>query len=218
MITSEWETDLAEAEGARLETEPGEAAEPGLVDTRAEMPAIEGSVRELREELAMLQAEQERGLDSLGGALQQIGHELSIVRTQLAALAEPILAGDSASEAAAAETTPKTDHERAETEQRLERIERQVALLLRGLDSVEGLRHQSDVHTRALARLTDLLGEVVRPRPVEGLAPLQLAVAALEESQQRQARLQTATLVAFGLGLLPGLVALGWLIARAVGP
>jgi hypothetical protein len=85
---------------------------------------------------------------------------------------------------------------------------------MRGLDSVDALRYQSDVHTRALARLTDLLGEVVRPRPVEGLEPLQQAVAALERGQRRDARFQAVTLSLLGVGVTPGIGALVWLILR----
>jgi hypothetical protein len=132
--------------------------------------------------------------------------EIGAVRAQLAALAEPLLAAQSV-------TTEHlvAERERAELEARFERLERQVSLLVRGLDSVDTLRYQSDVHTRALARLTDLLGEVVRPRPVEGLEALQRSVATLEAGQRQQSRAQLMGFVLLGVGLLPGVAALAWL-------
>jgi uncharacterized coiled-coil protein SlyX len=216
MIVDQWETGLTEAEVPALEPGPRRNGTPGPVGQLPGQQVLDAAVRSLQEDLASLQAQQERGISSLGGALEHLGQELSLVRTQLAALAEPLLAAQSAPTQDSQSLSPE-ERERVENRQRLERLERQVALLMRGLDSVESLRYQSDVHTRALARLTDLLGEVVKPKPVEGLAALQLAVASLAEGQRRASRLQTISLALLGIGLTPGIGALAWLLLRTHG-
>jgi hypothetical protein len=134
------------------------------------------------------------------------------VRAQLSALAEPLLARAAAPELDGDEWA--SERQQAEIERRFERIEKQVALLVRGMDSVDTLRYQSDVHTRALARLTDLLSEVLKPKPVEGMLELQRAVIALEAGQQRTSRVQVLALSLLGVGLTPGIGALAWLILR----
>jgi uncharacterized coiled-coil protein SlyX len=185
-----------------------QATEDPLAENR-----IDELVRTIQEELMLLQAQQECGIATLGGAIEQIGAELSAVRSQLSALAEPLLAAQPGT-SPATEVRSAEERERAEIQARFDRLEKQVAVLMRGLDSVDGLRYQSDVHTRALARLTDLLGEVARPRPIEGLDTLQLAVASLENTQHRTTRVQTMALTVLGLGMTPGLAALIWLVVR----
>src|SRR5207249_7256945 len=135
-----------------------------------------------------------------------IGQELGAVRTQLSALAEPLFAA----RPGLAPADSQREVDRVALDPRLERLEKQVALLMRGLDTVDGLRHQSEVHTRALARLTDLVGEAVRPKPVEGLEELRQAVAALEVNQRKQARARRIASVLLGLTLTPALGALVW--------
>jgi hypothetical protein len=211
MILDQWETDLA------VVAATGEAAveggQPGGVGQPRAQSRTDEMIRTIQEDLALLQAQQECGISTLGGALEQIGVELSAVRGQLSALAEPLLAAQTAT-SAANELHTAEERERVEIQARFDRLEKQVAVLMRGLDSVDGLRYQSDVHTRALARLTDLLGEVVRPKPIEGLDTLQLAVASLEYTQRRTTRVQTIALSMIGLGMTPGLAALVWLMVR----
>jgi uncharacterized coiled-coil protein SlyX len=209
MIARPWETEIeVQEDGEDSLPAPRQRSQPSPIGHLLSQNLLDEAVRALQEDLAMLQAEQERGLGSLGGALEQIGQEIGAVRAQLSALAEPLLN--------AQPTLPaEVEAERAEIEQRFERLEKQVGLLMRGMDSVDALRYQSDVHTRALARLTDLLGEVVRPRPVEGLEPLQHAVAALERSQRRDARFQLIALSLLGVGVAPGIGALVWLLLRS---
>ena len=212
MIVRQWENGLEE-HGEETVRAPRLRSEPSPIGQLLGQNLLDDAVRALQEDLALLQAEQERGLGSLGGTLEQIGQELGAVRTQLAALAEPILTAH-ASAATSGDSDAQRDRERAELESRFDRLEKQVALLMRGMDSVDQLRYQSDVHTRALARLTDLLGEVVRPRPVEGLEPLQEAVISLERSQRQNGRLQVVALSLLGLGMTPGIGALTWLLLR----
>jgi hypothetical protein len=211
MILDQWETDLAVA--AASGTAAVEGGQPGEIEQPRARSRTDEMIRTIQEDLALLQAQQECGISTLGGALEQIGLELSAVRGQLSALAEPLLAAQTAT-SAATELHTAEERERLEIQARFDRLEKQVAVLMRGLDSVDGLRYQSDVHTRALARLTDLLGEVVRPRPIEGLDTLQLAVASLDHSQRRTTRVQTIALSMIGLGMTPGLAALVWLVVR----
>jgi uncharacterized coiled-coil protein SlyX len=210
MTSQSWTSGLAGAQ-------PPVAAPPATEGLTGEDPAgpllpdasLDASVRSLQEDLALLHADQERALGTVNGNLVQLGEEIGAVRAQLAALAEPLLAAQGLSAEHVSHVS--TERERAEVEARFERLERQVSLLVRGLDSVDTLRYQSDVHTRALARLTDLLGEVVRPRPIEGLEALQKAVATLEAGQRRQSRAQLVGFALLGVGLLPGVGALAWL-------
>ena len=212
MIARPWETETGvEEDGDGSPRAPRLRSEPSPIGQLLSQNLLDEAVRALQEDLAMLQADQERGLGSLGGALAQIGEEIGAVRTQLSALAEPLLNAQAAGPPLEAET----ERERVELELRFERLEKQVGLLMRGMDSVDTLRYQSDVHTRALARLTDLLGEVVRPRPVEGLEPLQQAVIALERSQRRDAKVQVIALSLLGIGVTPGIGALAWLLLRS---
>jgi uncharacterized coiled-coil protein SlyX len=217
MMLRQWETELTEVGEVPLEPPARLGSQSGPARPLLGQVVLDKAVQALQEDLALLQTEQERGLNTLGGALAHINEELTAVRDQLAALAEPLLAAKTPPDAAAANVESVFDRRQAETEARFERLEKQVALLIRGMDTVDTLRFQSDVHTRALARLTDLLGEVVKPKPIEGLEPLQKAVASLEQTQQRSTRLQTAALVILGVGLTPGLGALGWLILRGSG-
>lgn len=213
MIARQWDAEL-DQHGEEAVRAPRLRSQPSPIGQLLGQNLLDDAVRALQEDLALLQAEQERGLGSLGCTLEQIGQELSAVRTQLTALAEPLMTAHAAGGDGPAEAELARERERAAVEARFERIEKQVALLVRGMDSVDQLRYQSDVHTRALARLTDLLGEVVRPRPVEGLEPLQEAVAALERSQRQSSRLQVAALSLLGLAVTPGIGALTWLILR----
>src|SRR6266542_453583 len=206
--------NVGDASEAPIASEPVSDEHFQSVDT--DPNRVDDSLRALQEDLAMLQAEQERGLSSLGGALEHIGLELGAVRTQLTALTEPLLAG--LADKPGLESEPGEQGELAEAQMRFERLEKQLGLLMRGLDAVEGLRYQSDVHTRALARLTDLLGEVMQPKPIEGLEMLKQSVAALEHGQRRNARIQMIALAIFGLGLSPGLVARVWLWLRSSAP
>jgi hypothetical protein len=214
MIARQWDHELDDATvalpqpGSRLRDQPSPIG-PMLGQNLLDEP-----VRALQEDLALLQAEQERGLDTVNGTLERIGRELAGMRAQIDALstlsvAAPVVPAES--ESGVESTTAP------ETNVRFERLEQQVGMLARGMESVELLRYQSDVHTRALARLTDLLGEVVRPKPVEGLAELQHAVAVLEEGQRRTARRQVVALSMVSVGLMPGLGAVVWLVARGVG-
>ena len=212
MIVRPWETEV-EDNGEESPRAPRPRSEPSPLGQLLGQNSFDEAVRALQEDLAMLQVEQERRLGSLGGALEEIGQEIAAVRAQLAALAEPLLNARAAGGSTGAET--ERERERAETQLRFDRLEKQVGLLMRGLDSVDSLRYQSDVHTRALARLTDLLGEVVRPRPLEGLEPLQQAVASLEARQRREARFQVIALSLLGVGMTPGIGALAWLLLRS---
>lgn len=214
MIARQWEseTDTAPEERAELAPEPRLREHASPISQLLGQNMLDEAVRALQEDLALLQAEQERSLGSLNGTLEQIGQELGAVRAQLTALAEPLLNGQVARGGEA-----ESERERTEIQLRLERLEKQVTVLMRGMDAVDSLRYQSDVHTRALARLTDLLGEVVRPKPVEGLEPLKEAVTALERSQRRTARFQVALMALLGIGITPGLGALAWLVAQRGG-
>jgi hypothetical protein len=211
MIVDQWETDLAVTAAASAGAAEGE--QPGPIGQLLVQNRLDELVRTVQEDLALLQAQQERGISSLGGAIEQIGGELNAVRNQLFALARPLLAAQAAATPAPDPQTAEA-RERAEIEARFERLEKQVSLLMRGLDSMDGLRYQSDVHTRALARLTDLLGEVVKPKPIEGLDALQLAVASLEHTHYRTTRMQSIALTLIGLGITPGIGAMAWLLVR----
>ena len=210
MMARSRDTETADSNDEPLDPGPRVRKQTSPIGQLLGQNMLDEAVRALQEDLAMLQAEQERGLSSLGGALQQIGQELGAVRTQLSALAEPLLAARPG--LVPADSQREVDG--VAVDLRLERLEKQAALLMRGLDTVDGLRHQSEVHTRALARLTDLVGEAVRPKPVEGLEELQQAVAAVEVSQRKQARTGRIASVLLGLGLTPGLGALVWLLLQ----
>ena len=214
MIARQWDTGIGGSEAEAVDAVAPPRSESSPLDDLFSERMLDEAMRLLQEDLAILQAEQERGLGALGGTLDRIGQELNAVRAQLAALAEPLLTVQLSAADAQTGSEEQLSRERQEIEQRFERIERQVALLVRGMDSIDGLRYQSDVHTRALARLTDLIGEVVRPRPIEGLVPLQQAVSALERSHKRSTRLQLIALSVIGLGLTPGIGALAWILLR----
>jgi uncharacterized coiled-coil protein SlyX len=225
MITSDLETDLTGSGQEPRRRESRRLEQPSPISHLLAQSLLDEAVRALQEDLAMLQAEQERGLSSLDGALEHIGQELDAVRSQLTALAEPLLAARSGIGPGEPGADPHHVGERAETLAHFERLDRQVALLVRGMDTVDRLRHQSDVHTGALARLTVLVGELARPRPVEGLQNLQQAVTALEQAvaalrqdharldqnRVRAAGLQRITFALLGLAATPGLAALVWL-------
>jgi uncharacterized coiled-coil protein SlyX len=214
MIARQCDTGIGGSEAEAVDAGAPPRSESSPLDDLFSERMLDEAMRLLQEDLAILQAEQERGLGALGGTLDRIGQELNAVRAQLAALAEPLLTVQLSAADAQTGSEEQLSRERQEIEQRFERIERQVALLVRGMDSIDGLRYQSDVHTRALARLTDLIGEVVRPRPIEGLEPLQQAVSALERSHKRSTRLQLIALSVIGLGLTPGIGALAWILLR----
>jgi hypothetical protein len=156
-------------------------------------------------------------LGSLGTTLDRIGQEVGSVRTQLAALAEPLLAAQVSAEAAAGGPGSESEQATAERDLRLERLEGQVALLVRTIETVDGLRYQSDVHTRALARLTDLLSEVIRPKPDETLESLKQTLCVVEESQRRTGRRLVLVLALFAVGAVPGLAALAWMLINSAG-
>ena len=221
VIASDLETDPAESDPEPQRRESCRRDQPSPIGQLLGQNLLDEAVRALQEDLALLQAQQERGLSLLGGALEHIGQELGAVRSQLTVLAAqrgpgPVEPG----------ANPHHAGERAETLAHFERLDRQVALLIRGMDTVDGLRHQSDVHTHALARLTALVGELAQPRPVEGLQPLQQAVTTLElavaalrqenarldQGQLRAAGLQGITFAVLGLAATPGLAALAWLL------
>jgi hypothetical protein len=217
MIARQFETEAPEAGDEPLSPTPRLREQMSPIGHLLSRNLLDEAVRALQEDLALLQAEQQRGLRSLGGTLEQLGKEFEAVRCQLAVLTEPLLVAHQGLAGAAAESDPERVAERTEVHLRFERLEKQVALLMRGMDAVDGLRYQSEVHTRALARLTDLITEVVKPRPPEGLLALEETVQAMERAQRRAARFQLVAASLLGLGLTPGLAALVWLLLRANG-
>jgi hypothetical protein len=224
MIARQLNTDIPETGEDQFQPSPRLRDQISPIGHLLSQNLLDEAVRSLQEDLAMLQAEQQRGLNSLGGALDHLNHEVGAVRSQLSLLTEPRLlaqqtpvAAPSDAEASPDDTRDSRYPSRAETDLQFDRIEKQIALLMRGMDAVDVLRYQSDVHTRALARLTDLLGEVVKPRQPEGFAELELAVRTMESSQRRSARTQLMAFSILGLGLAPGIGALTWMILRATG-
>src|SRR5919199_7015400 len=103
MIVRQWETELEENAAEAVRT-PRLRSEPSPIGQLLGQNLLDDAVRALQEDLAMLQAGQERGLDSLGGALAQIGQEIGAVRAQLAVLAEPIMKAQAAEPGAEVET------------------------------------------------------------------------------------------------------------------
>jgi hypothetical protein len=169
---------------------------------------LDDAVRALQEDLALLQAGQERGMSALGSAMARLVEELGEVRSRVSAL------GELGSSAAA---TPAAEAEWTTLLARVDQSERQVMLLLRGMETLDGLRHQVNIHTQAIGRLTDLVVIASQPRPIEGLEALQQTVALLQKSQASQQRLQVLSLAVAALGALPGIGALVWLAARVYG-
>src|SRR5262245_34528850 len=92
MMARQLEAAVSAAADDLLKSESGTSGGAGTVEQILDAEPVDGALRVLQEDLAMLQAEQERGLSSLGGAIGQIGVELGAIRTQLTALAEPLLA------------------------------------------------------------------------------------------------------------------------------
>lgn len=178
---------------------------------------LEEGIEVLRADLVVLQTEQERGLGSLSATLDRIGQDVGSVRIQLAALAEPLLTAQVGADTAAGEPGSESGSLSFEAQLRLERLESQVTLLVRSMEAVDGLRYQSDVHTRALARLTDVLSEVVRPKPDGALESVKQALNNLEESQRGTGRRLVFALALLAVGVAPGLAALAWLVINSVG-
>src|SRR5438874_4795657 len=91
-MSGQLETAVSEAANVFLQTDSASDQRPDSIGEILRQHEAEEALRGLQEDLALLQAEQERGLHSLGGALEQLGEELGAVRAQLAAMAEPLLA------------------------------------------------------------------------------------------------------------------------------
>ncbi|MCC7103884.1 MAG: hypothetical protein IT307_01960 [Chloroflexi bacterium] len=193
--------------------EPGEVGprlrkQPSPIGQLLGQNMLDDAVRALQEDLALLQAGQERGISALGSAMARLIEELGEVRSRIGALGE--LGNSSAA-------TPAAEAEWAALLTRVDRSERQVMLLLRGMETLDGLRHQVSIHTQAIGRLTDLVAIASQPRPIEGLEALQQTVALLQQSQAGQQRFQVLSLAVAALGALPGVGALVWLAVRVYG-
>lgn len=209
MIAPAWESLSGDPRGdGPGEMTPRLREQPSPIGQLLGQHMLDEAVRALQEDLALLQAGQEQGLHALSAAVGRMVQELGSVREQLGTLGQIEMSpgGPAIAEA-----------EFAALMGRVEQAERQVLLLLRGMETIDGLRHQVGVHTQAIARLTDLLTLSLQPRPVEGLEELWQSVAQIERRQVRLDRVQLLALGLTALSALPGLGALLWLLARAAG-
>jgi hypothetical protein len=203
MIVRPWD---AEADERGQQADPPRAG-PRLREQTSPIGQIVGqnlldeAVRDLHQELAAIQAEQERSVSTISGTLGQIAQELVAVRDQLAALTEPLLR---AVESEPAERGGTNLVELRETRERIERAERQVNLLVRGLDSVDALRAQVEVHNRAIGRLTELAADA-SPRVDQLRDDLEQTTGSLQHTVSRLgARLEAGEQTVRGLELTLG--------------
>src|SRR5919197_3974719 len=123
MMARQWEAELNAGEDELPQPPPRLREPPSPIGQLLGQNLLDEAVRALQEDLAMLQAEQERGLVSINGTLEQIGQELSAVRAQLIALTEPILSAQASVAPAGQESEAERERERDETELRFERLE-----------------------------------------------------------------------------------------------
>ena len=243
MIVRPWEaeTEEEESEAETARTGPRLREQTSPIGQILGQNLLDAAVREIQQELANLQAEQERSIGSLGGTLSQIAQELASVRDQLAGLGEAPSA-DQRARLSAVDEVKLAQFD--QTHERVERLERQLGLILRGIDSFEALRAQVEVHNRAIGRLTEIVAdtqprlEQLREDTAETASELRRAVARLERRldsdeqsfhglelavaalERRERRAESARKLAYALltlGLTPGLAAAVWLVLQIVG-
>jgi hypothetical protein len=240
MIVRPWdaETDESGQEAERSTGGPRLREQTSPIGQIVGQNLLDAAVREIHQELAAIQAEQERSINALSGTLSQIAQELVSVRGQLGSLSEPLL------EAARSESVERGGADLDGTRERIERAERQVSLLIRGLDSVDALRAQVEVHNRAIGRLTELAADAA-PRidqvrddlehtsgalqhsvsrlaarldgDEQALRGLELTLATAEAGEHRAENNRRLAYALLTLGMTPGLAAALWLVLLTVG-
>lgn len=243
MIVRPWETDTDEAvsEVDPARTGPRLREQTSPIGQILGQNLLDAAVREIQQDLANLQAEQGRSIESLSGTLNQIAQELTSVRDQLTALREDAPADQRTALPAVNEARPL---ELDQTNERVERLERQLGLVLRGVDSFDALRAQAEVHTRAIGRLTEIVADteprldLLRDDAAETASELRRATAGLDRRldsaeqgqhgfelalsalERRERRTEGARRLAYALltlGLTPGLAAAVWLVLQLLG-
>lgn len=192
MIVRPW--NVEEGEEMQVEEASLEPTTPRLREHISPIGQIVGqnlldaAVQELQAELASLHAEQERSLGSIGEAIGQLARDLNGVRAQLSAQASPGEAGPPP-QLDGAELRLGLDLAR----ERLARLERQASLLTSGLDAIDALRAQAEVHGRAIGRLTEIVVDaeqrLTELAPAAELRPTELAHLVDERLTERTARL-----------------------------